>query len=1239
MADLSKIILPNNSELTLKDNSQEHSAHNHYDSDIVPLVHKKYESTSYYATTSSSYETSTWYFMSVRPDDWYKPWRVKFKVYSYCPKESSGTLSYPSYKSYTWATVTGRADSTAYANWNERCDTAHYYTTVYPLKKTGFDAGYSHALGISIIYGSGYTNSNCYRTFEIDYYECENCTVTILDTPVKWASWTGTGTTNYNNLVVMDAVNRGLKETGDDNTVTENRIGYFAGKTGSKGIWASSLFMEDVNGTYQNICTASDGTVTSSNRTTATTKIANTNGFKVLGTIWYTSTNYAANTNISGNAVIYSATSLFDSRYAFNTTLTANSLTPYKEVYLVGTIHDDGLFYLDSTWWTQTPNDTSKVYVLVGACFDSNTSYCRVTLYEQNKWYRYDGTKLVEISGDAQTVNGHTVESDVPSGAVFTDTKNTAGSTDTSSKIYLIGATEQSANPQTYSDDQVYTQNGTFYAKNHVVANPDGRVVAALIYDRNHGGQYNLWDANGELCIWAVAAAKQFNSTGSIHILERIDGKTHRRVRHTVDEVNHMGESTWLDGNDVANVTITGDGNITCSDTVTAPNFVGDLKGNASAVFTYATGTSDTAGRWTVTIPGITQLYDGLTIRVFLSTSYNSTFNTLNVNGLGDNLVWFRQDTRLTSHMPRYACIDLTYKESGMSNYNISNAYCDPINNANYRGDWAANTAYAIGDSVLYSSKYYICKTAHTSGASWASGNWNASTTPYTDLPSPTSATTGVTYGWLMQTAYDTNDTSTIRPYYSHVTAGGNGIKQYSVFAALPDGTYSSFTTNSGTETKTYDTTHYFDIRKLFAYNGSGNIAVGSKIGNNTLVMCQNTIDGRYTFNGIVISDATTLVSEQPVYVIFDKTAESSGCYKLKSPYWTQTPNDTSAIYVLMGYSTGKYQIDLWMCNPAYTYDGTKLVPFGSGGGSVSSLSNLTDVDVTGAQSGDILSYDGSGWVNSNGISLRPTGSSRAEVNVSAASNGGTILLGNGNGHNTIILASNSSTNSGYVQVNDANGSSKFSAWVSSFDSGATTRGNIYLYDENNISRIKMYGDGGIVLCDTNQSTTVDLDSSNSKVSTFSGTANVSPKFRAYRSDTDIGVSLQVDADGERNGVYSETYEGYLIHSDLLQRIYIGEKLNGSTELWEGTLSSGSTTFPATYDFYIIEGDITNNASRYTAAVIPKSIIDSGTGKQYCYADESKYITFTIGRTNDIITLAIGSKTGTGGIRRIIGVN
>ena len=42
----------------------------------------------------------------------------------------------------------------------------------------------------------------------------------------------------------------------------------------------------------------------------------------------------------------------------------------------------------------------------------------------------------------------------------WTDTKNTAGSTNSASKLFLIGATEQSANPQTYSNSKVYATDG-----------------------------------------------------------------------------------------------------------------------------------------------------------------------------------------------------------------------------------------------------------------------------------------------------------------------------------------------------------------------------------------------------------------------------------------------------------------------------------------------------------------------------------------------------------------------------------------------------------------------------------------------------------------------------------------------------------------------------------------------------------------------------------------------------------
>ena len=58
----------------------------------------------------------------------------------------------------------------------------------------------------------------------------------------------------------------------------------------------------------------------------------------------------------------------------------------------------------------------------------------------------------------------------------YTDTKNTAGSTNSSSKLYLIGATSQATNPVTYSNSGVYTQSGAVYASAGFYDTSDMRV-------------------------------------------------------------------------------------------------------------------------------------------------------------------------------------------------------------------------------------------------------------------------------------------------------------------------------------------------------------------------------------------------------------------------------------------------------------------------------------------------------------------------------------------------------------------------------------------------------------------------------------------------------------------------------------------------------------------------------------------------------------------------------------------
>lgn len=58
----------------------------------------------------------------------------------------------------------------------------------------------------------------------------------------------------------------------------------------------------------------------------------------------------------------------------------------------------------------------------------------------------------------------------------YIDTKNTAGSTNSSSKLYLIGATSQASSPVTYSNSGVYTQSGAVYASAGFYDTSDMRV-------------------------------------------------------------------------------------------------------------------------------------------------------------------------------------------------------------------------------------------------------------------------------------------------------------------------------------------------------------------------------------------------------------------------------------------------------------------------------------------------------------------------------------------------------------------------------------------------------------------------------------------------------------------------------------------------------------------------------------------------------------------------------------------
>ena len=194
----------------------------------------------------------------------------------------------------------------------------------------------------------------------------------------------------------------------------------------------------------------------------------------------------------------------------------------------------------------------------------------------------------------------------------------------------------------------------------------------------------------------------------------------------------------------------------------------------------------------------------------------------------------------------------------------------------------------------------------------------------------------------------DNNDTYTVRPYYTHPKASGNGIKQYSLFARL-QGTasastesvtmdldlYSSFTSNNGTGTKTY-TNNIFDITKLYYYTGSGNVASGSTIGDNTFSYQNTSVDLRYTLN----ITTSTLTANKPIYLVFMAIDAGNPIYgqiantvESSFPVYTQ---DIGAVltlahgsstleafiprlrFVYVGIPRNGYLVDLLIDNPAY---------------------------------------------------------------------------------------------------------------------------------------------------------------------------------------------------------------------------------------------------------------------------------------------------------------------------------
>lgn len=125
--------------------------------------------------------------------------------------------------------------------------------------------------------------------------------------------------------------------------------------------------------------------------------------------------------------------------------------------------------------FTVTPSGGTKQTVSIGKPATAGTAdkVANTLTFTGYQSKSYNGSAAVSVAipskvSDLTNDSGYITS--------YTDTKNTTGSTNSSSKLYLVGATSQASSPVTYSNSGVYTQSGAVYASAGFYDTSDMRV-------------------------------------------------------------------------------------------------------------------------------------------------------------------------------------------------------------------------------------------------------------------------------------------------------------------------------------------------------------------------------------------------------------------------------------------------------------------------------------------------------------------------------------------------------------------------------------------------------------------------------------------------------------------------------------------------------------------------------------------------------------------------------------------
>lgn len=331
--------------------------------------------------TANNQAAGTFYFLKIRPDSFYTPCYVKFRIRVYINDDmtNSTKLNYNETTLSEWQIYGTNA---SYRNYNAIYSASYrpyYYLSAYRLTSAGYNAGLSNYIGVSIYSSTNATLATLKRDIEVELLEVSGGTYELLDEPVLASAFYST--TNYAGLTNSDAYTQGTRMSGDSNTI--DRLNYASYQPlAQNAVYGTQLVLSADGVSYNSICTS---------RGTGTSKVCTTEGFLPEHILYYSNGNTVAKGSRLVAGYLYEALP-FDFRYSCNC---GTTLTAHKPVYLKCT-YTDGLYYLATDgWYTQTlPTEADGYYyILVGYTYSTTSLYIK----PYHPVFIYDGTNIREF--------------------------------------------------------------------------------------------------------------------------------------------------------------------------------------------------------------------------------------------------------------------------------------------------------------------------------------------------------------------------------------------------------------------------------------------------------------------------------------------------------------------------------------------------------------------------------------------------------------------------------------------------------------------------------------------------------------------------------------------------------------------------------------------------------------------------------------------------------------------------